>query len=88
MKQPDEKACFFSKNRLSTVGGFQERIVLYSRMALSAPNLVMSYFELPSVKTFMESLEANSKGKTSIAFLSDHNNYFSQPKKKKFPLGT
>lgn len=83
MKQPEEKLVFLAKigYPLWVVSRNESSYILDD---LSAPNLVMSYFELPSVKTFMESLEANSKTREDfIAFLSDHNNYFSQPKKEK-----
>ena len=65
----------------------KQRNRLYFRR-LKRFQLSVPYFELPLAKAFMESLERNSKTHEDyMAFLSDHTNYFQQPKKEKeFPL--
>jgi hypothetical protein len=83
VRQPQEKLVFlskagyplwlFPKNDTAFVfDGFGDSI--YS----------ISYPEVPSAKTFIESLEANSRPRENYtAFLSDHSNYFQQPMKEK-----
>ena len=58
--------------------------VTYIFDGLRNAEFTMSYSELPSAKAFMDSLEGNANTREDfMAFLSDHNNYFSEPKKEK-----
>ena len=51
---------------------------------LTDSRLSVPYFELPLAEPFIESLERNSETHEDyMAFLSDHDNYFQQPKKEK-----
>jgi hypothetical protein len=82
-RQPEEKLVFLSKigyplwlypkNNLNFIfDGFGDSS--YS----------ISYTEVPSAKTFIESLEANSSPRENYsAFLSDHSDYFQMPIKEK-----
>jgi len=83
LKQPDEKIVFLSKLGYPLwLFPKNERTYIFDDLKNS--KVTISYFELPSAKVFMESLENNSKTlEDFIPFLSDHSNYFSQTKNEK-----
>jgi hypothetical protein len=83
LKQPEEKLVFLAKIGYP-LWLFPKNETSYIFDDLKNAQFTMSYLELPSAKSFMDSLEANSKTREDfMAFLSDHNNYFSQPQKEK-----
>ncbi|MGA2680928.1 MAG: hypothetical protein ABSF44_03915 [Candidatus Bathyarchaeia archaeon] len=83
VKQPEEKLVFLAKIGYP-LWLFPKNEASYIFDDLSNHDFAMSYFELPSPKVFMDGLESNSKTREDfMAFLSDHSNYFSQPKREK-----
>ena len=83
LKQPEEKLVFLAKI------GYPLWLLPNGETAyifddLKNTKYVMTYFELPSTKAFTDGLETNSKTiENFMTFLSDHSNYFLQPKKEK-----
>jgi hypothetical protein len=81
MKQPQEKLVFLAKAGYP-LWLFPRNETTYIFDGLSSSAVVMSYFELPAAKAFMDALDGSSKTRDDFtAFLSDHNNYFTQPRK-------
>jgi hypothetical protein len=83
IKQPQEKIVFLAKMGYP-LWLFPKSETTYIFDGLNNSRYTISYFELPSAKVFMDSLEANLDTREDFtAFLSDHNSYFTQPKKEK-----
>jgi CRISPR/Cas system-associated endoribonuclease Cas2 len=83
MKQPEEKIVFLAKMGYP-LWLFPRSETTYIFDGLNGSAYALSYFELPSAKVFMDSLEGNLNTREDfMTFLSDHNNYFTQPKKEK-----
>jgi hypothetical protein len=83
IKQPEEKIVFIAKMGYP-LWLFPKRETTYIFDGLNSSTYIMSYFELPSAKVFMDSLESNLNTREDfVAFLSDHNSYFTQPKREK-----
>ena len=83
VKQAEEKLLFITKIGYP-LWLFPSNETAYIFDGLNDSNLSVHYFEVPLAKPFMESFEKNSKTHEDyMAFLSDHNNYFQQPKKEK-----
>jgi hypothetical protein len=83
LKQPEEKLLFLSKIGYP-LWLYPTGEAAYLFDGLNGSAFTMSYFELPAAKGFMDSLEDNSKTREGfMTFLSDHNNYFTQPKREK-----
>ncbi|MGA3110976.1 MAG: hypothetical protein ABSE15_02975 [Candidatus Bathyarchaeia archaeon] len=83
VKQPEEKLVFLAKIGYP-LWLFPKNDSSYIFDGQSSPNSVLSYFELPSANAFMDSLQSDSKTREDFtAFLTDNDNYFSQPKKEK-----
>jgi hypothetical protein len=83
IKQPEEKITFLAKMGYP-LWLFPKGETTYIFDGLNNSAYTMSYFELPSAKVFMDSLEANLNTREDfMAFLSDHNSYFTRPKKEK-----
>ena len=83
LKQPEEKLLFITKIGYP-LWLFPNNETAYIFDGLNESRLSVHYFEVPSAKPFIESLEKNSKTHEDyMAFLSDHDNYFQQPKKEK-----
>ncbi len=87
IKQPREKILFMSKIGYP-LWLFPKNENIYIFDGLNDSNFAISYSELPVAKTFMESLERNSKTKEEyLTFLSANSNYFQQvDKEKEIPL--
>jgi len=83
LKQPEEKILFIAKIGYPLwLLPINETAFLFNGLIDS--RLSMVYFELPLAQPFIESLEKNSGTyEDYLAFLSDHDSYFQQPKKKK-----
>ena len=83
VKQPEEKLLFITKIGYP-LWLFPNNETAYIFDGLNDSRLSVHYFEVPPAKPFIESLEKNSKTHEDyMAFLSDHDNYFQQPKKEK-----
>ena len=83
IKQPEERLVFLAKIGYP-LWLFPRSETTYVFDGLNNFTYTMTYLELPSAKEFMVSLEANSNTREDFtAFLSDHNSYFTQPKKEK-----
>ena len=83
VKQPEEKLLFIAKIGYP-LWLYPSNETAFIFDGLNDYTLSVVYFELPSAKPFMESLEKNSKtNEDYMAFLSDHGNYFLQTKKEK-----
>jgi hypothetical protein len=83
IKQPEEKIMFLAKMGYP-LWLFPKGETTYIFDGLNNSAYTMSYFELPSAKVFMDSLETNLNTRENFtAFLTDHNGYFAQPKKEK-----
>jgi hypothetical protein len=83
IKQPEEKLVFLAKIGYP-LWLYPKNENSYIFDDLKNSKFPISYFELPAVKAFSDSLEANSKTREDFTtFLSDHDNYFSQPKKER-----
>ena len=83
VKQPEEKLLFITKIGYP-LWLFPNNETAYIFDGLNDSRLSVLYFEVPPAKPFIESLEKNSKTHEDyMAFLSDHDNYFQQPKKEK-----
>ena len=83
VKQPEEKIVFLAKMGYP-LWLFPKSETTYIFDGLNNSAYTMSYFELPTAKVFMDSLEANLNTRQDfMAFLSDHNSYFTQPKKER-----
>jgi len=83
LRQPEEKLVFLAKMGYP-LWLFPKNDVTYIFDGLRNHEFSTSYFDLPSSKVFLDSLEANANTREEyMAFLSDHNNYFSQPKKER-----
>ncbi len=83
IKQPQEKLVFLAKIGYP-LWLFPKNETTYIFDGLSSSAIAMSYFELPTAKAFMDGLKDNSETREDFeAFLSDHNNYFTRPKKER-----
>jgi CRISPR/Cas system-associated endoribonuclease Cas2 len=83
LKQPEEKLVFLAKLGYP-LWLFPKNEITYIFDGLNDSAYTFSYFELPSAKAFMDSLDTDSKTREEFAaFLSDHDNYFSHSKKEK-----
>jgi hypothetical protein len=83
IRQPEEKILFLAKMGYP-LWLFPKNETTYIFDGLNNSAYAVSYFELPSAKVFMDSLETNLNTREDfMAFLSDHNSYFTQPKKEK-----
>lgn len=83
LKQPEEKLVFLAKIGYP-LWLLPNGETTYIFDDLKNTKYVMTYFELPSTKAFTDGLETNSKTiENFMTFLSDHSNYFLQPKKEK-----
>ena len=83
VRQPEEKLVFLAKLGYP-LWLSPKNDVTYIFDGLRNHEFSASYFELPSTTVFLESLEASANTREEyISFLSDHNNYFSQPKKER-----
>ncbi|MGD0643440.1 MAG: hypothetical protein ABSA75_00875 [Candidatus Bathyarchaeia archaeon] len=83
VKQPHEKLLFIAKMGYP-LWLFPKSETTYIFDGLNNSSYTVNYPDLPTAKAFIESLERNSKTREDYkAFLSDHNNYFLQPKKEK-----
>ena len=83
VKQPEEKLLFITKIGYP-LWLFPNNETAYIFDGLNDSRLSVHYFDVPPAKPFIESLERNSKTHEDyMAFLSDHDNYFQQPKKEK-----
>jgi hypothetical protein len=83
IRQPEEKIVFLAKMGYP-LWLFPKNETTYIFDGLNNSTYTISYFELPSAKVFMDSLESNLDTREDfMAFLSDHNSYFTQPKKEK-----
>ena len=83
VKQPEEKLLFITKIGYP-LWLFPNNETAYIFDGLNDSRLSVHYFEVPPAKPFIESLEKNSKTHEDyMTFLSDHDNYFQQPKKEK-----
>src|SRR5512136_1434584 len=75
-RQPEEKLLFLSKVGYP-LWMYPKNNLIFIFDGFSDSNYNISYFEVPSAKTFMESIEANSRPREKyIAFLSDNSDYF------------
>jgi hypothetical protein len=83
LKQPEEKILFIAKIGYPLwLFPINETAFLFNGLIDSRLSLL--YFELPLAQPFLESFEKNSSTyEDYLAFLSDHDNYFQQPKKKR-----
>ena len=83
IKQPEEKIEFIAEMGYPLwLSPKNETTYIFDGLNNSAYTIY--YFELPSAKVFMDSLETNLNTREDfMAFLSDHNSYFTQPKKEK-----
>ncbi|MGA3288812.1 MAG: hypothetical protein ABSD42_01045 [Candidatus Bathyarchaeia archaeon] len=83
VKQPEEKLLFITKIGYPLwLSPNNENAYIFN--GLNGSSISVHYFEVPPAKTFIESLEENSKTyEDYMAFLSDHDNYFQQTKKEK-----
>jgi len=83
VKQAEEKLLFITKMGYP-LWLFPSSETAYIFDGLNDSKLSVRYFAVPPSKPFMDSFEKNSKTHEDyMAFLSDHNNYFQQPKKEK-----
>ena len=83
LRQPEERIVFIAKMGYP-LWLYPRNDVSYVFDGLRNAEFTMAYSELPSAKAFMDSLEGNANTReTFMAFLSDHSNYFSAPKKEK-----
>jgi hypothetical protein len=83
VKQPEEKLLFITKIGYP-LWLFPKSETTYIFDGLNNSSYSANYVDLPSAKAFAESLERTSKiHEDYMTFLSDHNSYFQQPKKKK-----
>ncbi len=82
-RQIEEKLVFLSKSAYPLwLFPRSEAILVFDGFAESSFNV--SYTEIPPVKAFIESLEANSRPREKYTtFLSDHGNYFQQSVKER-----
>ena len=82
-RQPEEKLVFLSKIGYP-LWLYPKNNVNFIFDGFGDSSYSISYTEVPSAKTFIESLEANSSSRENYsAFLSDHSNYFQMPVKEK-----
>ncbi len=83
VKQPEEKLLFVTKIGYP-LWLFPKIETTYIFDGLNNSSYSVNYVDLPNAKAFAESLEQTSKiHEDYMTFLSDHNSYFQQPKKKK-----
>ena len=83
IKQPREKILFISKIGYP-LWLFPKNENIYIFDGLNNTNFAISYIELPATKTFIDSLERNSKTKEDyLTFLSANSNYFQHVDKEK-----
>ncbi len=83
VKQPEEKLVFITKIGYP-LWLFPKNETGYIFDGLNDSSISVHYFEVPPAKTFIESLEKNSKTHEDyMTFLSDHGSYFQQSKKEK-----
>ncbi len=83
VKQPEQKFLFIAKLGYP-VWLFPKSETTYIFDGLNNSSYTVPYVELPTAKAFIESLEKKSKTREDyMAFLSDHNSYFQQPKKER-----
>jgi hypothetical protein len=83
VKQPEEKLLFITKIGYP-LWLFPKSETTYIFDGLNNSSYSVNYVDLPGAKAFAESLERTSKTHEDyMTFLSDHNSYFQQPKKKK-----
>jgi hypothetical protein len=82
-RQQEEKLFFLSKSAYP-LWLFPRNDVIFVFDGFAESSFSVSYAEIPPAKTFMESLEANSRPREKYAtFLSDHGNYFQQSVKER-----
>ncbi len=83
VKQPEEKLLFITKMGYPLwLFPINETGFIFD--GLNDSKFSVRYFEGPAAKLFIESFEKNSKTHEDyMAFLSDHDNYFQQPKKER-----
>jgi hypothetical protein len=83
VRQPQEKLAFLAKIGYP-LWLYPKNEFMYIFDGLKNSEFATTYFELPSTQAFQDALKGNSNTKEEFtAFLSDHSNYFSQPKKEK-----
>ncbi|MGD0204314.1 MAG: hypothetical protein ABSC20_10465 [Candidatus Bathyarchaeia archaeon] len=83
VKQHEEKLLFITKIGYP-LWLFPNNETGYIFDGLNDSSISVHYFEVSPAKTFIESLEKNSKTHEDyMTFLSDHDSYFQQPKKEK-----
>jgi hypothetical protein len=82
-RQPEEKLIFLSKIGYP-LWLYPKNNINYIFDGFGDSSYSISYTVVPSAKTFLESLEANSNPRENYStFLLDHSNYFQQPIKEK-----
>jgi hypothetical protein len=82
-RQPEEKLVFLSKIGYP-LWLYPKNDVNFIFDGFGDSSYGISYTEVPSAKTFLESLETNSTPREKYCeFLSDHRDYFEQPVKEK-----
>ena len=83
LKLPPEKLLFITKMGYP-LWVFLKNDNTYIFDCLKNSDFTLAYFELPTAKGFLESMESNSQTQEDyMTFLLDHNNYFERAKKEK-----
>jgi hypothetical protein len=83
LKQPEEKLNFIAEMGYP-LWLVSNNLIAYIFDGLNNLSFSFPYVELPDAKSFIETLEANSKTREDyMAFLSDNSSYFLQPAREK-----